>query len=229
MFSGVNNHNMSIVFAAAIVGNESEATYVWLLTQFLKAMGGKCPVSVITNGNLAMRNAIELVFPNYHHRLCAWHLIRNATTNVKNPKFVSKFKQCMLGNFDVLEFNQKWEKLVSEFGLENNTWVKEMYDKRKMWATAYIRGNFFAGFRTTSRCEGLHSEFGKYVNSRNNLKDYIQHFFRWLTYMRYREVEADFNSVYGVPVFQTQLEHLERSAASLYTKEIFMLLRPVLQ
>lgn len=31
VFSGVNHHNQSIVFAAAIVSNEIEATYVWLL------------------------------------------------------------------------------------------------------------------------------------------------------------------------------------------------------
>lgn len=28
-----------------------------------------------------------------------------------------------------------------------------------MWATAHIRRKFFAGFKITSRCEGLHSEF----------------------------------------------------------------------
>lgn len=61
-----------------------------------------------------------------------------------------------------------------------------------MWVTAYVRGTFFAGFRTTSRCEGLHSEFGKYVNLKVNLLEFVQHFFRWLSYMRRRELEANF-------------------------------------
>ncbi|KAJ1403212.1 Zinc finger, SWIM-type [Sesbania bispinosa] len=34
-----------------------------------------------------------------------------------------------------------------------------------MWATTHLRGKFFGGFRTTSRCEGLHSELGKFVNA----------------------------------------------------------------
>jgi hypothetical protein len=68
VFSGVNHHNQSIVFAAAIVANETEETYVWLLEQFLVAMAGKSPVSVITDGDLAMRNAIGQVFPTSHHR-----------------------------------------------------------------------------------------------------------------------------------------------------------------
>jgi len=57
-----------------------------------------------------------------------------------------------------------------------------------MWATADFCGNFFAGFRTTSRCEGLHFEFGNYVSVLSNLLDFLQQFFRSLNYMRYREI-----------------------------------------
>jgi len=109
------------------VGDETEATYVWLLENFVEAMGGKCPVSVITDGDLSMRNAIKKVFPELHHRLCAWHLIRNATSNIKNPHFVQKFKQCLLGDVDVDVFERKWDELVTGFGLEGNLWMLEMY------------------------------------------------------------------------------------------------------
>lgn len=229
VFCGINHHNQSIVFASAIVGNETEQTYVWVLEQFLEAMGGRSPSSVITDGDIAMRNAIRRVFPDAHHRLCAWHLLRNATSNVHNVNFVSKLKHCMLGDYDVEEFQRKWERLVADFGLENNIWVKDLYEKRDMWATAHIRGNFFAGFRTTSRCEGLHSFIGKYVNYQNNLLEFLQHFFRCLSYMRYKEVEADFASMHGEPVLQTQFQDLEESAASKYTREVFFLVRNVLQ
>jgi hypothetical protein len=229
IFSGVNHHNQSVIFGSAIVGDETEETYVWLLQNFVEAMEGKLLVSVITDGDLAMRNAIRRVFPNAHHRLCAWHLIRNASSNIKKTDFVTKFKHCLLGDFDVDEFERKWNALVCEFGLEENIWMLEMYRKRKMWATAHIRGNFFAGFRTTSRCEGLHSEFGKYVTVRSNLLDFLQQFFRWLSFMRYREIEADYSSSYGEVVLQTQHKSLESSAASLYTRSIFRLFRPVLE
>jgi hypothetical protein len=229
VFSGVNHHNKSIVFCAAIVCDETEETYVWLLEQLLAAMGGKSPTSVITDGDLAMRNAIRRIFPDCHHRLCAWHLIRNACTNIGKKQFVRRFKQCMLGDYDVGEFKQKWEKMVIDCGLQNNKWVKEMYEKRHMWATAHIRGKFFAGFRTTSRCEGLHSQFGRYVNYQNNLLEFLQQFFRCLNYMRYSELESDFASVHGDPVLETPLPLLERAAAELYTREVFLLFQPVLR
>jgi hypothetical protein len=229
IFSGINHHNQSVIFGCAIVGDETKEAYIWLLENFLEAMGGKCPVSIITDGDLAMRNAIEKVFPEAHHRLCAWHLIRNATSNIKNPQFVQKFKHCLLGDVDVDVFERKWDELVTEFGLEENLWMSEMYTKRKMWATAHIRGKFFAGFRTTSRCEGLHSEFGKYVSVLTNLRDFLQQFFRWLNYMRYKEIQADFSSSFGEVVLKTQHQQLESSASKLYTKEIFMLVRSVLE
>ncbi|KAK2351779.1 protein FAR1-RELATED SEQUENCE [Trifolium repens] len=229
VFSGVNHHNQSIVFCGAIVCDETEETYVWLLEQLLEAMGGKSPTSVITYGDLAMRNAIRRVFPDCHHRLCAWHLIRNACTNIGKKQFVRKFKQCMLGDYDVGEFKVKWDKMIIDFGLQDNKWLKEMYEKRHMWATAHIRGKFFARFRTTSRCEGLHAQFGKYVNYQNNLLEFLHQFFRCLNYMRYTELEADFGSVHGDPVLETPLSLLERVVAQLYTREVFLLFQPVLR
>jgi hypothetical protein len=47
VFSGINHHNQTIVFATGIVTRETEETYVWLLEQLLIAMKGKHPLSVI--------------------------------------------------------------------------------------------------------------------------------------------------------------------------------------
>lgn len=55
-----------------------------------------------------------------------------------------EFKKCMLGDFDTVEFDCKWNAMVEEFGLEENLWVLEMHEKRHMWAMSHIRGNFFA-------------------------------------------------------------------------------------
>ncbi|XP_057457216.1 protein FAR1-RELATED SEQUENCE 5-like [Lotus japonicus] len=72
---GVNHHCQTIVFGTAVLTNEKEESYVWVLEQFLAAMKGKVPTAVITDGAPAMRNAITRIFPEAHHRLCAWHLL----------------------------------------------------------------------------------------------------------------------------------------------------------
>ncbi|XP_015944427.1 protein FAR1-RELATED SEQUENCE 5-like [Arachis duranensis] len=151
VFTGVNHHNQIVVFAACLVTDETDETYIWVLQQFLEAMNGRAPSFVIIDGARAMKNAIEKVFPGTHHKLCAWHLLLNATTNMCSPRFTSKFKDCMLGNYEIPVFRSKWKTLVEEFGVEEKEWLNKIYEKRRSWATCYIRGKFFAGFRTTAR------------------------------------------------------------------------------
>ncbi|XP_025702783.1 protein FAR1-RELATED SEQUENCE 5-like [Arachis hypogaea] len=228
IFSGVNHHNQTIIFAAALIVDETTYTYIWLLHQLMFAMKGKTPTSIITDGAMAIRNAVRDVFPEVRHRLCAWHLIRIATSNVGKPSFTSKFRKIMLGDYEIPVFKRKWVQLIKEFGLEDKPWVINMYKEKHMWATAYIRGNFFAGFRTTSRCEGLHSVMARYVGSRYDLTSFVEHFQRCVAHLRFKEFNADYESTRGVPVMQTCIELLERYAAELYTHEIFLFFRPFL-
>ncbi|KAL4381394.1 hypothetical protein AHAS_Ahas04G0129100 [Arachis hypogaea] len=207
VFSGVNHHNQTCVFDVAMVSSETQAAYVWVLGRFLECMGGKAPKVVITDGDRAMRLAIQEVFPEAHHRLCAWHLLKNATVNVCKPRFTTLLRNCMLADVEVEEFERQWDAMMDECGVWEVEWVKDLYAKKMSWATAYIRGCFYAGLRTTSRCESLlHAKMG-----RNN------------------EEELDFRSLYGSPVLQTQFPELKKSGALNYTKEIFVRFRDALK
>jgi hypothetical protein len=59
--------------------------------------------------------------------------------------------------------------------------------------------------------------------------DFLNHFLRWLNYVRYREIEADYASSFGEIVLQTQLKCLEKSAAKIYISSAFKIFRPVLE
>ncbi|KAG5122233.1 hypothetical protein JHK84_040573 [Glycine max] len=223
VFSGVNHHNQTIVFVDAIVTDETKETYVWLLEQLLVAMKGKAPCSIITDGDLAMRNAITRVMPGVFHRLCAWHLLRNALSHVRDKHVLKWLKKLMLDDFEVVEFEEKWKEMVATFELEDNSWIAELYEKRMKWSTAHLRGHFFAGIRTTSHCEAFHAHVAKYVHSRTNLTDFVEQFQRCLTYFRYKVVVADYLSTCEKEVLQTNLRSLERSGDELFTKEMFKL------
>jgi hypothetical protein len=73
VFSGVKHHNQTIVFSISIFANEIEDTYVWLLETFLETMQGKMPVSVITDGDLAIQNAIRRVYNYYNYIINDFH------------------------------------------------------------------------------------------------------------------------------------------------------------
>ncbi|RYR69034.1 hypothetical protein Ahy_A03g015559 [Arachis hypogaea] len=106
----------------------------------------------------------------------------------------------MLFDYEVAEFEERWNNMVSELALQDNPWVCDLYARRHMWATAHIRGNFFGGFQTTSRCEGLHSMLGKFVRSQHNLKDFVERFFRCISQMRSREAFSDLQFTVGETV-----------------------------
>ncbi|KAK7282798.1 hypothetical protein RIF29_11862 [Crotalaria pallida] len=143
----------------------------------------------------------------------------NIGRKVRHPKFLRGFKQCMFSDFDVDVFEKRWELMVNACGLKENDWVSKAYAKKEMWATAYMIGLFFAGLRTTSRCEALHSQMRKYVASRHNLCEFIEQLHRCWEQMRYSELRADFTTLDTQPVLVTPYKLLEKSAADIYTKE----------
>ncbi|KAF1879522.1 hypothetical protein Lal_00005989 [Lupinus albus] len=227
IFSGVNHHKQTTVFGAAVVSNETEETYIWLLEKFLEAMIGKQPKCVITDGDLSMKNAIKRVFPEAHHRLCAWHICNNAGKNIKKNNFHKDFQKVMYVDVDIDDFNMMWEELIAKHGLHNNAWVAQIFDCRSMWARSYIRGKFYAGLHTTSRCEGLHSQMGRYIEYGYNVTEFLHHFQRCLSHMRNNEVMEDFKSSYGDELLQTPYHNLEGHAASIYTRVVFKEFRAV--
>lgn len=58
---GINNHWNTVMFGCAFIANEKKETFVWLLKQFRKSMGGKEPKTIFTDQDQAMSNAIEEV------------------------------------------------------------------------------------------------------------------------------------------------------------------------
>ncbi|KAL4287274.1 hypothetical protein AHAS_Ahas19G0169800 [Arachis hypogaea] len=113
-------------------------------------MGSKHPTAVVTDEDLSMREAIKQVFPYATHRLCAWHLHRNACEKVKNNGFLNDFKKLIYANVSVEEFQVMWEDMVAKYNLSSNYWVIQTYELRNLWALAYLRDQFFWRTRTTS-------------------------------------------------------------------------------
>ncbi|KAL4316188.1 hypothetical protein AHAS_Ahas15G0260100 [Arachis hypogaea] len=99
VFLGTNHHGQTCIFGCDLLSDEKRETYVLVLNMFMEIMGNKQPIAVVTDGDLAMREAIKEVLPNAAHRLCAWHLYRNACEAIKNSKFLDGLKHLMYGNF----------------------------------------------------------------------------------------------------------------------------------
>ncbi|KAH9791182.1 protein FAR1-RELATED SEQUENCE 5 [Citrus sinensis] len=183
---------------------------------------GKQPKTVITDGDKAMRNAISKKFPHSHHRLCCWHLGRNAQANV-NKEFTSDFRRCMLRAYTKDRFEQKWKEMVERHNVETHEWVLKMYREKTMWAEAYLRGEFFGGMRSTQRSEGLNAYLNHYVSIKLRLIAFVKQMDRLIDRQREVEGKDDFDSTDGRPVLMTHMKLFESAAADVYTRPIFRL------
>ncbi|XP_057734000.1 protein FAR-RED ELONGATED HYPOCOTYL 3-like [Arachis stenosperma] len=138
IFSGVDHHLRTVMFGCTIFLKEGEESYMWLPRTFLEAKKGKAPKSVITDGDQSTKSAIKDVFPEAHHRLYSWHLLRNATARAGIPRFLTKFRLCLMGDSEFDDFEDIWNDAVEEFGFQQTSWVKDMYEKKHMWSRIYI-------------------------------------------------------------------------------------------
>ncbi|CAL5379164.1 unnamed protein product [Camellia sinensis] len=192
IFVGVNNHFETTIFACNLLVDETIATYTWVLQKLLETMDNKRPVSVLIDGDMAMREAIQKVFPNAKHRLCNWHMHRNAKRNVRVDGFEGHFKHLMDLDANEVVFEEAWSKMVRKYGLQNNKWVSDTYNNKGMWAQSYMRGHFFAGMKSSQRCE---------------------------------EADAEAKTDNSDPCLTTTLQPLEKHAATIFTRRLFLMFR----
>ncbi|XP_052110304.1 protein FAR1-RELATED SEQUENCE 5-like [Arachis duranensis] len=221
IFFGTNHHRQTIIFGFGLLEDEKIPFYKWLLSSFLEVMRHKEPKVVITDGDESMREAIRCEFPSATQRLCTWHLARNAVVNIKDKDLCAAFKTAVYGHFDMEEFDRYWMDMITSFGLEDNDWVAKTYEKREIWANAYLCEKFCAGIQTTSRCKGINSSLKKFIKSGNCLLKLVENLDRVVKDYRNNEFITDYKTLYSNPVLTTGLEALERSVSKFYTRKIF--------
>ncbi|KAK3212459.1 hypothetical protein Dsin_017165 [Dipteronia sinensis] len=62
LFVGANNHSATCVFGAALLLDKTITPYKWAFTKLMDSMGIKHPISIMTDGDEAMQQAIDEVF-----------------------------------------------------------------------------------------------------------------------------------------------------------------------
>uniref|UniRef100_A0A2N9FG61 Protein FAR1-RELATED SEQUENCE n=1 Tax=Fagus sylvatica TaxID=28930 RepID=A0A2N9FG61_FAGSY len=221
----VNHHMQTTIFGCALLVDETVKTYTWVLKTLIGAMNNKMPMSVVTDGDKAMRAAIEKVLPASQHRLCIWHLERNAQSNLNDKDAVNDFIRCMVSYVSKEEFEDMWSIMIEKHGLHNHEWIREMGAKKSKWAEAYLRGYFFAGCRSTQRCESMNAFLKRFVEVKTRLYELFQHVDRALARIRHNEAISSYESKHSELAIQTQLGMIEKHAVDIFTRTAFLRVR----
>ena len=71
-----------------------------------------------------------------------------------------------------------------------------MYDKKELWAEAFLRGYFVARMRTTHHCESINSALKKVLMATYPLKDFVEEIDLALSKMWHNKLQRDYTSKY---------------------------------
>nr|GEW35750.1 protein FAR-RED impaired response 1-like [Tanacetum cinerariifolium] len=178
-FVGVNHHGQSILFGCGLLlSGEDKMTYAWLFRSWLECMDGRPPKAIITDQCPSMKVAVAEVFPEAHHRLCLWHIMKKIPQKLggySEYKGIKKtLKIIVYESVEHQEFEDGWSKMIKDYSLEENEWLCSSFDDRKRWVPVYVKEIFWAGMSTTQRSESMNAFFDGYVNSKRSLRQFVE-------------------------------------------------------
>ncbi|KAL6527188.1 hypothetical protein OROGR_016278 [Orobanche gracilis] len=224
-FTGVNHHQQSILFGCALLWDETEESFVWLLNTWLEAMSGIFPKTVITDQDAAITKAIARVLPGVNHHYCMWHIEKKVPEYLshiyhEHNEFKNHFFKCIHQSITVEEFESDWEAMIDKYGLQDNQWLENIYLIREKWIPSYVRNNFCAGMSTTQRSESMNKFFKDFLNSSTPLSKFVTQYDKALDARYNKEREKIFKTMNSKPILRT-LYPMEKEVSISYTRKLF--------
>ncbi|KAL3691226.1 hypothetical protein R1sor_004877 [Riccia sorocarpa] len=131
VFTGFSNHGQTLLLGAALLRNETTPTFQWLFEEWHKTVRIN-PVSILTNQDRSITEAICSKLPTTKHCFCTWHIM---------SKFPGWFPAVLKEEFEsfMRDFRRTWEvETVEEF---ESVWHDHDYDEREV-AASEIKHDF---------------------------------------------------------------------------------------
>ncbi|KAK2641396.1 hypothetical protein Ddye_023159 [Dipteronia dyeriana] len=177
---------------------------------------------MFTDQDAAMANALSHVMPDTYHRLCTWHIMQNALKHIhgafKGPDGVKNVLSKFMNEIEEQnEFLMAWNKILDDYDMHENSWMKSIFSTREKWAYAYVRHEWSAGMNTTQLSESFNASLKDYLKLDLNIAQFFIPFERVVNDKRYKEIEAKYDLCYRIKVPAKMLTQ----AREFYTKAIF--------
>lgn len=224
-FVGVNHHWQNVMFGCALLFDESEVSFAWLFKAFLESMGSQQPKTIFTAHHPVMAKVIGEVMPNACHRLCLWHIAKNAPSHlgslISDQKFQNLFSKCMEGCDSEEEFQRTWDEMMNVYTLQDHQWLISMYEIRHKWSTAYSKNVFSAGIKSCQRIESTNNVLDEIREKTTNLTQFLVAFEKMLKKWRRIEVEEEFKNRQSTPPLVINISETLRHASTVYTHKVF--------
>ncbi|XP_058201082.1 protein FAR1-RELATED SEQUENCE 5-like [Rhododendron vialii] len=224
-FVGVNHHRKNVLFGCAFLSDETTASFVWLFNAFLESMDYKAPKIIFTDQDHAIANAVAQVFSNTQHRLCGWHISKNAAVNISSLYQQEGFRDAL--NFLLYHcdsekfFKEKWKEMIDKWHCADNAWLLRLYTLRQKWALAFSRDVFSCNISSSQRSESTNNVFQHMARKTLALPEFMDHYGKNAKKMREVEVIKDFKCASGNPCISSRECAILKHACMVYTHKMF--------
>lgn len=182
-FVGVTGHGSICIFACAFLGDETMETFKWVFEAFLTAMGGKHPETIITDQDLAMKSAIEKVFPDTKHTNCLFHIMKkwrertgNTFSEKKNKDLYNEFYDIVHNCLTRVEFETLWPQMIEKYGLQNIKYLQTMWRTRENYIPLYFKLDFCPFIHSTALSEVTNARFKRGVGPTHSVMSFLKEF-----------------------------------------------------
>jgi zinc finger SWIM domain-containing protein 3 len=219
VFVGFNQLGKMVVFGAALLYDEIESYFKWLFETFLEADKQKYTRTIYTDQDMAMKNAISMVFSESWHGLCTFHIMQNVVKHLARmgrdeSSALAELSACM----DVKTFEETFSSLRTK--VTNDTWLGGLYQQKEKWAECYMMNIFTLGMRSTQLSESLNKDMKDVLKCDLDIAKFFTHFERVVASKRAKELDAEYNSRKKLPRIQMNTPILIQ-ARNMYTTCIF--------
>ncbi|RHZ82368.1 hypothetical protein Glove_109g371 [Diversispora epigaea] len=146
LFILIDNYNRSKLAAQAIIQDERQESYEWLL---------QC--------------CLEALFPKTYHIQCLFHLYLNLPKNLRSclgllyQKFFNDFRNIQRSHCESL-FEQRLQGFVEKYAA-GKKYINTLLDKKHSWVKCFTSRHFTAGTQSTQRAESENALIQKAVQS----------------------------------------------------------------
>lgn len=224
-FLGVNHHGQLVLLGCGLLSDESTESFFWLFKSWLTCMKGRPPNAIVTDECVAIKAAVQEVFPKIRHRISDWHVIRSISEKIGDlPEYEAMRTDLVSVIYDSLinnEFEAGWKNWVDRFGLQDNAWIVYLYENRHLWAPAFLKDTFWAGLCTVSQRESPSTFFEDAVSSETTLVSFLASYMTLLDNRYKMEQQADFDSLNSSRVLISKYQ-MEEQLSRLYTLNMFL-------
>ncbi|KAL6660688.1 hypothetical protein ACP70R_001723 [Stipagrostis hirtigluma subsp. patula] len=188
-------------------------------------MGGKSPISIITDQDAAMRAAIKREFPDAVHRNCLFHIMTKAEQKggnsfARDKELARCFYDVIYNSLGISEFKRLWNSMMDKYKVRHIKYFNHMYEIKDRFVPVYFKHCFFPFIQSTARSEGTNGIFKDNIGPTSSAITVLQEYDRIVQGMDHKCNEQDKNKSQDIPNLYSEYV-FERQARELYNIKIF--------